>query len=163
MNEKRFYLPKPGECPNGQIRGFVPWTPGRVTVIGYNEGKEACRHTLVTPGPAARLAFETEEMCLPGETGYEKLLLVQAQDAEGNPCFRESAYVRFRAEGPAEIVAVDNGCLTGDEPYRAGGIHLHQGQAGVLIRLTGESGRVSLWADAGGMYSAQAVLVVEKR
>ncbi len=163
VNEKRFYLPKPGECPNGQIRGFVPWTPGRVTVIGYNEGKEACRHTLVTPGPAARLAFETEEMCLPGETGYEKLLLVQAQDAEGNPCFRESAYVRFRAEGPAEIVAVDNGCLTGDEPYRAGGIHLHQGQAGVLIRLTGESGRVSLWADAGGMYSAQAVLVVEKR
>lgn len=162
INEKRFYLPRPGDCPNGQIRGFVPWTPGRVKVIGYNEGKEACRHTLVTPGPAVRLGFEAEQVYLPGEEGYEKLLLVQALDVEGNPCFRESAYVRFRAEGPARVVAVDNGNPTGSESYGETGIHLYHGQAAVLIRLTGESGRVSLWADAGGMYSAHMVLVVEE-
>ena len=54
-----------------------------------------------------KLAFDQEQLFLPPENGYEILLTVRAQDEDGNPYFRESASVRIRAEGPAEIMAVD--------------------------------------------------------
>ena len=113
LNEKRIYVPKPSACTNRLISGFLPWQPGTVTVIGLNGGKEECRYQITTPGPAVKLAFDQEQLFLPPENGYEILLTVRAQDEDGNPYFRESASVRFRAEGPAEIMAVDNGNLMG--------------------------------------------------
>ena len=77
---------------------------------------------------------------------------------EGHPYFRESGKVRIRTEGPAVILAVDNGDITGNEPYREDHIHMHRGCASVLIVLTGEPGRVSVWADSDGMRSGQITL-----
>lgn len=159
LNEKRIYVPKPSACANRLISGFLPWQPGTVTVIGVNGGKEECRYQTTTPGPAVRLAFDQEQLSLPPEKGYEILLTVRAQDEEGNPYFRESASVRFRAEGPAEIMAVDNGNLMGNEPYGEECIHMYHGCASVMVRLTGEKGRVCIMADAEGMQSGRAVLV----
>ena len=107
-----------------------------------------------------KLSFMEELRELPMEAGYEKLFTVEAQDREGNLYFRESSYVRFRIEGPAEIVAVDNGRLMGNEPYKEQGIHLYHGKASVMVKLTGERGRVCLWADAEGMYSACIALCI---
>ncbi len=56
------------------------------------------------------------------------------------------------------ILAVDNGDITGNEPYREDHIHMHRGCASVLIVLTGEPGRVSVWADSDGMRSGQITL-----
>ncbi len=85
---------------------------------------------------------------------------MQCLDAEDNPVFRESASVHFRVEGPAEIVAVDNGNMMSNEPYGNDTIHMHQGVASVMLRFTGEAGRVVLSADAAGMRSASQVIAV---
>ena len=159
LNEKRIYVPKPSACANRLISGFLPWQPGTVTVIGLNGGKEECRYQITTPGPAVKLAFDQEQLFLPPENGYEILLTVRAQDEDGNPYFRESASVRFRAEGPAEIMAVDNGNLMGNEPYGEECIHMYHGCASVMVRLTGETGRACITADAEGMQSGRTVLV----
>ncbi len=64
VNEKEFLL-KPTEAyPNRTIMGYLPYLPGRVTAIGFNGGKEVCRHEVVTPGPAVKLAFEREEQMI---------------------------------------------------------------------------------------------------
>ena len=159
LNEKRIYVPKPSACANRLISGFLPWQPGTVTVIGLNGGKEECRYQITTPGPAVKLAFDQEQLFLPPENGYEILLTVRAQDEDGNPYFRESASVRIRAEGPAEIMAVDNGNLMGNEPYGEESIHMYHGCASVMVRLTGETGRACITADAEGMQSGRTVLV----
>ena len=57
LNGKRFVLPKPSDCPNRLITGFLPWQPGTVRVVGYRAGEAVCEHVTVTPGPTARLAF----------------------------------------------------------------------------------------------------------
>lgn len=160
LNGKRFYVPSPAESGNGVITGFLPWQPGKVGVTGYIGGTAVCSHTVVTPGPAVELQFKQELLKIESRPlkGYQKLLTVRAVDAEGNPYFRESSRVRFRVEGPAEILAVDNGDMMGGESRREDRIHLYHGAASVLIKLTGEAGRISVWADGEGMHSGHCVV-----
>ena len=161
INDSRIYIPEPQESPNHLITGFLPWIPGRVTVIGLMEGKEACRQEIVTPGPAVKLGFDQDYAKIPAERGYQLLLSVRALDEAGNPYFRESAKIQFRVEGPAEILAVDNGDPKSGEAYQENFRHLYHGCASVVIRAKGKAGRIVLWADADGMSSGRAVICAE--
>lgn len=161
LNGKRFFLPKPKDCPNRLITGFLPWQPGTVTVSGYNDGVCVCSHTVKTPGPAVRLQFKWgETLQIPAKKGYELLLSVQAADEEGNPYFREQSFVHFAAEGPVRILGTDNGCLMSSEPYQEPAVHLYQGQAAVRAALTGETGRAVISAFADGMQTARLMIEI---
>lgn len=171
LNGKRIYVPRPAECRNHVISGFLPYHPGTVEAVGLNAGTEVCRHTLRTPGMAVQLGFAGDAwtfqcgdggcMELTAQRGYQIQLAVRALDSEGNPCFRESARVRFRVEGPAAVRAVDAGELVGSEPYKDSAVHLYHGQACVVIELTGEPGRVCVMADADGMRTGRQVILVQ--
>ena len=159
------------EFANRVVTGYLPWHPGTLTVVGYRGGKEVCREEVVTPvSPAVNLQFADvtalgrpglpETMTMSAGPDYERLLSVQCLDVDGNQVFRESAPVRFRVDGPAEIIAVDNGNLMSNETYGNDIIHMHQGVASVMVRFTGEAGRVVLSADAPGMRSAVQTIIV---
>ena len=161
INQQRLYLPKPSECHDGIIKGFIKWEPGTIVAIGKNNGKEVCRQVLKTPDVAVKLAFDTTENHLHFEQGYELLLTVRAKDKNGNPCFRESSTVRFRVEGPGRIVSVDNGNCKSMEPFGEPFRHLYRGQASVIVALDGTPGRIKVSADADGMMSAESVIFAE--
>ena len=60
------------------------------------------------------------------------------------------------------ILAVDNGDSRSMEPYHAASRHLYRGQASVIVAMTGEPGRIVVYADADGLQTAGAVLIAEK-
>ena len=177
LNGKHFHLPKPENCPNGVITGFLPWQAGTLKVVGMNGGKEVCCHELKTPGPAVGLQFDrslvevqsensggseaTATGIMSVQAGYRMLLTVRAVDLEKNLCFRESGKVRFRVEGPAKLFAVDNGDITTNEPFDDDFVHLFRGQASVMIELTGEAGRVKVSAYGDGLRCGESVIVVD--
>jgi beta-galactosidase len=164
LNGKQFYVPEPDKCPNRFITGFLPWQAGNVKVIGIQNGEEVCCHELNTPGQAVKLMFDQAELTIDERTwkeGKELLLTVGAFDEQDNPYFRESTKVRFRTEGPAEILAVDNGNLMSNEPYDESFIHMYHGRASVLLHFkmqAGESGKIVVYADAEGMQSGSIIL-----
>lgn len=88
------------------------------------------------------------------------LLTAEAQDENSIHCFHHEGRVQFEAEGPAEIVGVDNGCMTTDDPYGGTSITLFQGRASVQLRLTGEAGTVTICAMADGLQAAKMMLNV---
>lgn len=161
LNGNEYLLPKPAECPNRLITGYLPYVAGKVKVVGYRGGEGVCSHELTTPGAADRLVFTHENCTAPAEDGYELLLGVQALDEADRPVFREAAPIQFRLDGPGEIIAVDNGDLTDRTPYQSEQVHLYRGQASVLVRLNGRPGQITLWAESPELHSAQTVLTVE--
>lgn len=169
LNGKQFFISRPSECKNGIITGFLPWQPGTVTVVGYQNGKEACRHEVVTPGMAVALAFDQEcdhkecvstvNLGIP-EKKQHLLLTVRAVDENGNSCFRESGKVHFAVEGAAKIVGVDNGDICSNEPYQEDSVHLYHGCASVMLELYCKPGRVSVQAFGDGLRQAQTIIEV---
>lgn len=160
VNDRTYYMKSPKECESRMISGFLPYIPGTVKVTGYIGGKAAASQTVKTPGCAAKLIFDRPEQTVTAKENYQMLLTVKAADREGNPVVRESAKVTFRVEGPAEIVAVDNGDLCGSEPYNSSFMHMYRGCVSAVIRLTGEPGRVKVTAYADGLYEGSAVIAV---
>ena len=149
------------------ISGFLPYQPGTVEAVGFNGGVEVCRHVVRTPGMAVGLKFigaswtRTQPETLPAEKGWQIQLSVRAVDTDDIPCVRESGKVRFWAEGPARVLAVDAGELMSDAPYHGDTIHLYRGEASVLITLTGEPGEICVYADGEGLGTARLTLVAE--
>lgn len=162
LNSKKIYLSNPQEYKDRLITGFIPYQKGNVMVEGYIGENMVCKHSLNTPEKAARLEFEPEMngLSLPCEKGCEQLLRVQAQDINGNHCFRVCKKIRFRIEGPAKILGVDNGYLNSNEKYEGNTSELFQGTTSVLIRLTGEKGNVSIYAESDGLISGKIQLSV---
>ena len=80
------------------------------------------------------------------------------QDEEGNSILRANRPVSFAVEGPAVIVAVDNGDLMETTPYSSHTLPLWHGQASVVIRLTGEAGDIRISACADGITPAALIL-----
>lgn len=163
LNERQIYIPKPDMFPNRLITGYIPWQPGTVKVIGYQNGQEVCRHEVKTPGAAVGLSFEQEvyRFAVNEQQPFPRqmLLTVKAYDEAGNPCFRESTKVRFRISGSAKVLAVDNGDLTNHEPYQNDFIHLYHGCASVLIQVNG-SERVEICADGDGLRTGSAIITL---
>lgn len=160
VGDRLYYPPKPAECSNRLITGYVPYVPGRVLVEGYIGGKVVCTHEVFTHSEADHLVFQPCPSELPAECGYEVLLTAEAQDENSIHCFHHEGRVQFEAEGPAEIVGVDNGCMTTDDPYGGTSITLFQGRASVQLRLTGEAGTVTICAMADGLQAAKMMLNV---
>ena len=161
LNDDEYLMPKPSDCPNRLITGFLPYQPGKVTVTGYVGGKAVCTHEVVTPGAAAKLSFEKATYEIPAEEGYEQLFHVRMLDAENNPIFRDNTNVFFRVEGDAEVLTVDNGDLSSNEPYSQNHVKLYQGQASVLLRFRGVSGEVTLYAETEGKETAVAKMIAK--
>lgn len=61
LNDRGFLLQSVESYPNRVITGFLPYLPGKVTVIGKNVGVEVCSQEIETLEMAVKLAFETEE------------------------------------------------------------------------------------------------------
>lgn len=185
LNGKQFFIPRPSECKNGIITGFLPWLPGTVIAIGYRDGKEVCRHEVVTPGMAVALAFDQENdqknnlnndqksdlennqgkrvntVTLGAPEKKQHLLLtVRAVDENKNPCFRESGKVHFAVEGAAKIVGVDNGDICRNESYQEDSVHLYHGCASVMLEIEGKPRRVCVRAFGNGLRQAQTVVTV---
>ncbi|MCD8076760.1 MAG: DUF4982 domain-containing protein [Lachnospiraceae bacterium] len=64
VNEKEFLLKPASEYSNRTITGYLPYLPGKVTVIGINGGTEVCRQEVRTPGAVMKLRFESEEQTI---------------------------------------------------------------------------------------------------
>lgn len=158
LNGKRFYPTLPEDSPSGVIRGYLPWMPGTVEAIGYNGDTEVARHTLVTPDVAAALHFDQEEVLISDAGDIEQLFTVRARDKAGNPCYLETAKVRFALEGDAKLVGVDNGDMMSHESYQGQLVHLYRGAASAQIRLPEASSRAVLTAYAAGMKPARLII-----
>ena len=155
------------DYPNRIVRGWLPWTPGRITVVGLRDGREVCRDELVTPGAPSALVFDSPRRAITLRRDgagrpmpFQLLCKVRALDGEGNPVFHTDEQVAFTVEGAGTILGTDNGDLGRPEGMDARTIHLFQGRTSAALRLTAP-GTVTLTAAAPGLKPARMDIVVE--
>ena len=147
--ERVFYPPRPDENSNGTITGFVPWIPGKIEVMGFQNNQCVCSHELHTPGKPDRIELSVGVLP-PPEPGEERIIIAKALDREKHPCIRETQAVTFRTEGDAQIVAAANCNLMDLMPFSSREQALWHGQAMAAVRRTGP-GPARIIAEARGM------------
>lgn len=128
----------------------VPFAPGVLEAVARDGGAEVARHTLRTAGAAARLVCSSgpQELARP----QDGMVVVRIAVADTNGTVVPSAVlpVTFSVEGPARIVAVDNGDNASHEPFAATRRTTYRGRCVAFVRLTGP-GAATVRAEAPGV------------
>ncbi len=137
----------------------VRYEPGVLEVVVYKNGAEWARDRVETAGAPARLVVEPECDTILADGGDIVYVNVSVRDAAGRVVPRASNRIVFSVEGPAEIVATDNGDETDFDDFRQPSRKAFNGWAQVIVRAReGESGEIRVVTVSEGLESASAVI-----
>jgi beta-galactosidase len=138
---------------NGFIFAFpdVKWEPGTLIAVGFNDGKEVCRHELGTVGSAKRIKLTP----IVGPAGLQAdgadvaLIDVEVVDEQGLRCPTDDAKIDFTVKGPA----IWRGGYNSGKTNSTNNLYLNTecGINRVAIRSTLKSGTVTVTATRTGL------------
>jgi len=135
----------------------VAYAPGRLEAKGSNGSS----HALETSGPATRL--EIVEEC-PGDWRTDgmdlKYLRIYARDAAGRRVPDAAPRLRVQVEGPATLLALDNGDHFTDEFFAVREKTMKDGFLLAILRAGREGGEVSFRVEGEALPSASLKLSV---
>lgn len=122
----------------------IPYSPGKVEAIGYNNGKAVARHSLHTAGKPEKLTVTTDNPEWKADGMDLQHIRIEATDKNGFRVLSATSPLTFSIEGPAEIIGVINGDMTSDESFTGNTRSLYNGTATVILRALENPGTVKL-------------------
>ena len=138
-----------------QIRwDSIPYEPGQLVAVAYNNGKAVARHKIQTAGEPSRLMLSADKTTWEADGTDLMHVRITMVDRKGTICPQANGMLTFTVKGDAEIVAVDNGNIASDEPFTGNKRSLYHGSALVILRAGTKGGKVILSATDGARRSS---------
>ena len=139
----------------------VRYVPGTLEAVAYRNGKEWARDVVRTTGAVSALRLEPETKTLVSDGDDLCFVNVSVRDAAGAVVPRTRNPVTFAVEGPAEIVATDNGDETNVSDFRRPANNIFNGWAQAVLRAhPGAAGTVTVIVSSPGLPEAATKLTV---
>lgn len=129
----------------------VPYAPGSLKAVAYNQGSLAVEDELRTAGKATRLVLSAERATLSPGAEDAVIVVATAVDQAGVRVPDAANEVLFTVLSPGEIVATDNGSNTDHESFLLPRHGLYDGRAVAILRATASSGSIRVHASATGL------------
>ena len=137
----------------------VVYQPGELKAVAYKNGKKWATDNVKTAGPTARLELRVDRDRIAADGKDLVWATVAVADKSGVTVPRSKNHVRFEIEGPAEIVATDNGDPTSFEPFQAPEHEAFNGLALAIVRAKpGQAGTIKLTAKSDGLKTASVTI-----
>jgi beta-galactosidase len=115
--------------------------------------------TVKTAGPAAKLELHPDRDGIMADGKDLSWVTVAVADKSGVTAPRSKNHIRFVIEGPAEIVATDNGDATSFEPFQASEHDAFNGLALAIVRVKpGQAGTIKLTAKSDGLKTGSVTI-----
>ncbi|NIJ83014.1 beta-galactosidase [Xanthomonas arboricola] len=140
----------------------VVYQPGELRVQAYKHGKPWADDRVLTAGPAARMQVSPDRSRIEGDGRDLSFVTVRLLDRDGRPAPTAGDRLRFRIEGPGELVATDNGDATNLESFASAQRNAFNGLCLAIVRATpGGRGTITLHVESEHLDAAQAQIVVQ--
>jgi beta-galactosidase len=112
----------------------VPFQPGTLRAVAYQNGRETVSQEVRTAGPPARIRLLPDRNVIQADGDDLSFITVRIEDKDGNLCPLASNLVQFKLSGPATIAGVDNGNAATVEPFHADHRQAFKGLALLIVR-----------------------------
>jgi len=141
----------------------VPYAPGALKVVAYNDGKQVAVDEVKTAGAPAKVHLIPDRATITADGDDLSFVTVRIEDANGNLCPNASSLVKFNVSGAGKIAAVDNGSAASEELFQADHRHAFSGMALLIVRSkAGEAGAIHVAATSDGLTQGAAELTARK-
>jgi beta-galactosidase len=134
---------------------YVTYEPGAITVVAYQDGREWARETIRTAGAPAALRADADRTALASDGRDLAFVTVRIVDKDGVPAPRAHDRVRFTVDGPADLVATDNGDPTDFTSFQSPERVAFNGLVlGIVRTRAGTGGTITVRAAGAGLEAA---------
>jgi beta-galactosidase len=152
----------------------VPYAPGTLRAVAYQDGKQVSVDEVRTAGPPARIALSPDRAAIDADGDDLSFVTVRIEDKDGNLVPGAENLVKFAVTGGA-IAGVDNGNAASIEPFQADYRKAFSGMALVIVRSQAKSrrgsppdsepgvaGRIKVVATSEGLAQAAAEIATRR-
>jgi beta-galactosidase len=137
----------------------VVFEPGVLRVVAYKNGKPWATDEMQTAGAPAGLALAPDRMEIAADGLDLAFITAAVTDKDGLTAPRADTRIHFEIEGPADIVATDNGNAYDFEPFPSRDRRAFNGLCLVIVRgKAGRPGKITLTATAEGLEAGKVSL-----
>lgn len=133
----------------------VPYSPGKLTAIGYNGKQKSPAATLATAGKAVRLKLTADRQQIIADGQDLSYVTVELTDADGNRLPEAEELVKFEITGPGAVAGVGNANPRSLESYQLPQRKTWQGRCLAIVKADKAAGNITLRATVAGLPPAQ--------
>ena len=153
---------------NGHLKWKAIYQPGKVTGVGYKNGKRIMTQVLETTKPAYKTVLKSDRQTIAADGRDLAVITVEVQDQKGRIVPDACPKLSFQLQGAARILGVGNGdpmYLGEDHPKtldcKAFSIPAFNGLAQVLVQSTGEPSTITLSCLSDGLKTGNITVCAE--
>lgn len=128
----------------------IKYAPGYIEAVARKDGKVVAKHRIETTGKAKKLTVEADNPEWTADGMDLQHVRVIAVDSKGRRVHQADSQLKFRVEGDAQIVAVDNGNIVSHELHAVNERQLYRGSALVILRAGQNPSDVKLIVEGEG-------------
>lgn len=154
VNGISFGTRRSGDYVNRSIPWNVPYKPGTIEAVAYNDGAVVARHELVTAAPATRLVIDVDRSSLIADGQDCAHLVVSLVDEQGVRVQVDDRVLRVTVEGRADLIGIDNGDLSCGESYKGAVRSTRLGRILAIVRSHRTPGDVTVRVESAGLQAA---------
>ncbi|RAU91588.1 glycoside hydrolase family 2 TIM barrel-domain containing protein [Paenibacillus sp. YN15] len=158
LNGRSLGLRRLADCPRMLMEWEVPYEPGTLEAVGYQDGGIAAVHRLETTGPAEGLLLLPDRELLAADGQDLCHVRVMAVDREGRTVPGVQPEVRFRVAGAASNAGVCSADMLSGESFRGDHRTLCKGEGLIILRSTLSPGDITVEAEAVSLKPARLFL-----
>ena len=158
VNGKTAGVRKLSEAEHGVLRWEIFYEPGTLLAVGRQDGREVCRDSLQTAGPAARIELRPDAAELRADGKDVCHLEFRVVDARGVRVPEARPEVTFDWSGPGKILGLGNADLRSVENCKTNTHAAFQGRGLALVQSTPTAGEIVVQAASPGLEPARVVL-----
>jgi beta-galactosidase len=137
----------------------VPYEPGELKVIAYENGKEVATKIIQTAKEAKNIQLNPDRTIINADGEDLSFVTVKIADENNVLCPHADHKIDFQITGPATIAAVDNGNAASIEPFQANYRKAFNGLCLLVLKSKkGEQGEVKIEASSQGLKTCYAII-----
>ncbi len=141
----------------------VPYQPGSLKAIAYQNGKEVASDEVRTAGAPAQVRLTPDRATIQGDGEDLSFVTVRIEDKDGNVVPMADNLVHFNVTGAGALRAVDNGNAATTEPFNADQRKAFSGLALLIVRSNhGPAGKIHVTATSDGLKQATTEISVQR-
>ncbi|MCX7015999.1 MAG: DUF4982 domain-containing protein [Candidatus Sumerlaeota bacterium] len=140
---------------NYHLSWDVPYEPGAIKAVAKKDGRIVCEDEQRTAGPPARIELTADRETLAADGRDVVHLTARLLDAEGVFCPTTTNRIVFQVEGPARLLALENGDPIDHQSSKDGNRKAFAGMCLAIVQSKRRAGAIRVKAGSEGLAGAE--------
>lgn len=154
LNDEQIETRQYSQARNGVLTWNVPYAPGELKAVGFNNGQAVCEYVLKTAGPAARIELLPDVNRIEADGKDVSHIEFRIVDDKGVVVPDAEHEVVFEVDGPGNIIGIGNGNINNIDDYKDNKHKAYNGRGLAIVQSTKNPGNIKITALAEGLTQA---------